>query len=231
MGQTSPAYTDRKILPELVHFVQIQTMTPINHKTVAAALAMRSSAIALVAALSGQLVIAAETTIYKEIDHEGATLFTDKPSGHSTTVTLPEPNIVKIPTSKAQATVANEGIDVDLNSEHSNQYALTVTSIEINNPKNEQTFINPQAPIPIDIESAPATEMPEGYSIQVAMDEKIIKPDENAPLSIPAPERGAHTLEAMVLDPNGAVVATSQKVTIYVKRSFIQRGGLESAPH
>jgi hypothetical protein len=201
--------------------MQFEHMNLKNRKSVTNSRVLFSSVAMLITVLFGQTAFATDGEIYKTISDDGATLFTDKPVGNSTTLAPLEPNILTN-TTRAQDSQDAENDDGN-ESEPADSPAITVTSVRITNPRNEQTIINPRGPILISIATGPDYGMPEGYTAEIKMDGKVVSSGEGTLLSIPPPDRGTHTIEAVVLNSSGTVQAISQKVTVHVKRSVVRK--------
>lgn len=202
--------------------MQFEHMNLKNRKNITNSRVPFSSVTLIVTVLIGQTAFATDGEIYKTISDDGSTLFTDKPTGNSTTLAPLEPNILTI-SAPAKKDVQNAENDDGNETEPADSPAITVTSVRITNPRNEQTIINPRGPILISIATGPDNGMPEGHTAEIKMDGKIVSSGEGTLLSIPPPDRGTHTIEAVVLNSSGTVQAISQKVTVHVKRSTVRR--------
>ena len=201
--------------------MQIEHMNLKNRKSVTNYRVPFSSVALLVTVLIGQTANATDGEIYKSISDDGSTLFTDKPKGNSTTLAPLEPNVL-INSKPAQDEQGAESVE-DIESEPADPPALTVTSVRITSPRNDQTIINPRGPILIGIATGPDNGMPEGYTAEIKMNGILVATGEGTLLAIPPPNRGAHTIEAVILNSSGTVQATSQKVTVHVKKSAVRK--------
>lgn len=200
--------------------MQFEHMNLKNRKSVANSRVPFSSTAVLVTVLIGQTAFATAGEIYQTISDDGATLFTDKQAGNSTTLAPLKPNILTNSTraQNSQNIKNNRGDET----EPADSSAATVTSVRITEPRNDQTIINPRGPILINITTGPDNGMPKGYTAEIKMNGKIVSSGEGTSLSIPPPDRGTHTIEAVVLNSSGTVQAISQKVTVHVKKSFVR---------
>lgn len=150
---------------------------------------------------------AADTTlIYKTIDADGTTVFTDQPAPEATIVTPTPLNVVdQAPpvTPTPQQTPAT--------------LQTTVDSVNIVTPVNEQTYIDPQTPLWIEFELSPAESLPVGLSAQVIMDDKVLSTGNGNRLPIDIPERGTHTVQIQVIDSEGVLQTESDTIQIHVR--------------
>lgn len=216
--------------------MQIERMKLTNRKSVATYLVPLSSMVVTATVLLGPIAFAAEKDIYKTIDDDGTTLFTDKPSNSTTVIAPTEPNVLVAPQSAplsipqptpisildTQTDDDYEDNEQDGNFEAADPRPLTVTSVKITSPANEQTIINPQGPILIGIETGPEDGMPEGYTSELILNGEVVTSAEGTLLALPAPHRGTHIIEAIVVNSKGVIQASSQAVRIHVKKSFVR---------
>jgi hypothetical protein len=209
--------------------MQIERMNPTNSKSANAPLVPFYSAVVSVALLMGQMAFAAESDIYRTIGDDGATLFTDKPTENSTAIApldinvlitpLPAPLPPPLSALNTQSTDNERGVEF----ESADPRPLTVTSVEITSPTHEQTIINPRGSILIGIATGPENGIPEGYTAEIKMNGRVVSSGEGTLLALPVPDRGTHSLEAVVLDSQGRVQASSQIVIIHVKKSSVRK--------
>jgi len=164
---------------------------------------------------------AADQNVFKTIGEDGSTSFTDESTGNSVAIPTIEPNVVTtpIPTPDTRTVVTK----AEFGSEPADPRPLTVSSVEISSPRNDQTIINPRGPILIGIAIAPENDLPEGYTSEIRMNGIVVSSSEGTLLSMPAPDRGTHIIEARVLSATGTVQASSKAVTIHVRRSTVRR--------
>lgn len=90
-------------------------------------------------------------------------------------------------------------------------------SIQIVSPLNDATIPPGQRFIPLQVDVQPV--YPEGASFFAVVDGKPWSGrSSGAGLDISLLERGTHTVQAVLTDANGQVLAKSQVITLYVKR-------------
>ena len=180
-----------------------------------------SSVAVLVTLLASPTAIAAES-IYKTISEDGSVVFTDTPKGSSAVIAPTELNVVDTPTptSSFQSTASNSRLELE--EEAAEPQPLSVNAVKITSPAHEQTIINPRGSILVGIETGPENGMPEGHTSEIKMDGQVVSKSEGTLLAIPAPDRGKHILQAVVLNADGIVQASSEPVTIHVMKSFVR---------
>lgn len=178
-----------------------------------------SSVAVLVTLLASPTAIAAES-IYKTISEDGSVVFTDTPKGSSAVIAPTELNVVDTPTSSFQSTASDS--NQELEEEAAEPQPLSVDAVKITSPAHEQTIINPRGSILVGIETGPENGMPEGHTSEIKMDGQVVSKSEGTLLAIPSPDRGKHIIQAVVLNADGVVQATSEPVTIHVMKSFVR---------
>lgn len=225
---------------KLVQFLHTEPMNLTKCKSVSGAQVPLTLVAMLIALSIGPAALqAAEVTVFKSIDDDGTTLFTDTPSGETEQVTPTELTVVPSPVQASSETplqsrlleplseLENESDDnygdAEGEVEPSDPQPTTVNSVRISNPVENETLINPYGSVLVGITTGPEDGMPEGYTAQVMLNGKTVGSSQGTLVAMPAPVRGTHTLKVVVLDSNGSVQATSQSVTVHVKQSFISR--------
>ena len=153
---------------------------------------------------------AADTTlIYKTIDADGTTVFTDQPAPEAVLVTPPPLNVVD----QAPSTAATPNQTSLLSAPP----AVRVDNVSIVSPAHEQTFIDPQATLWVEFELSPAETLPVGLSAQVLLDDKVLSTGSANRLPIDIPERGTHRVLIRLIDPTGTVQLESEAIDIHVR--------------
>lgn len=92
-------------------------------------------------------------------------------------------------------------------------------TIKITSPEPEETFQNSAQNITVAVEVTPALEKED--SVVVLVDgEQSGDPQQDTAITLPWLERGSHTLQAKVIQPNGPG-ATSDIITFYQQRTSV----------
>lgn len=157
-----------------------------------------------------------ETRIYKSIAEDGSTVFTDQPAPDATVVKPAPLNVMDspatqstagaVPTSPAPIPVVKE-IPVAL-----------IDSVVINQPLDDQTFVDPQEPILVEFSTAPASSLPVGLTANVWLDDSSVVTGTSYQMPIDVPERGTHRLQVQLVDEAGTVIVESDVIRIHVKQ-------------
>ncbi|MGQ7847478.1 hypothetical protein ACUNV4_23510 [Granulosicoccus sp. 3-233] len=154
--------------------------------------------------------LTADTTpIYKAVDADGTTVFTDQPIPEAVIVTPPPLNVVdQTPTTTRSHAQTSGTTTSDV---------MTVSSVSIVSPAPDQTFIDPQAPLWVEFALSPADTLPVGQSAQVLMDGRLLSTGSDNRLPIDIPERGTHDVQIRLIDATGSVQAESAVVQFHVR--------------
>jgi len=172
---------------------------------------MTTASLALTAFLLGMASAASsadKTLIYKSIDADGTTVFTDQPAPEATIITPPPLNIADQPPATSSTSKAPTP---------SESSAPTIDSVTIISPAHEQTFIDPQSALSVEFSVSPADTLPVGLTAQVLLDGTVRTSGSNHRLPIDIPERGTHTVQIQIVDSRGDVLAESELIDIHVR--------------
>ncbi len=102
-------------------------------------------------------------------------------------------------------------------------------SCAITQPAPETSLFAPES-VDISVQSVPA--LKDGDQIQVAVDGTPLQPLGNGlSFQIAQPDRGAHTISAVVRDASGAVLCSAAAVTFYVQRPSANSPTSPVKPH
>lgn len=157
------------------------------------------------------LAVAAEQTVYRVIDAQGKVSYTDTPpkDGSAEPVILKEVNTQPAMEARKATAPAAEAA------------ATPYTRIEITSPANESTIPPGQLNVVVQLHLEPALQP--GHMVQFYLDDK---PQGSAAattaITLGNLYRGSRTIYATIVDVNGARVAQSNNVVIYVKRPSVK---------
>ncbi len=172
---------------------------------------MRTLSLIIMALILGNAQAAGQ--VYKVTDEEGNVTYTDNPPAEEQrgeTVKVPEVNTQPAPEVRSPPRSQSE--------EDSEQTGYE--AVYIAQPSHEQTIPPGQVEVPVQIVTEPA--LKQNHRLQVLYDgEPYGQPSAATPV-LTGLHRGTHQIQAQVLDSDNRVVATSETVTIYIKRHSIQ---------
>jgi len=98
---------------------------------------------------------------------------------------------------------------------------LSVTVVAIVSPAHEETLIDPEGSINVNIQTSPAPSLPLGFMAQIRLDGKLVASGWNSTLPIDIPERGTHRLQVIIVDSEGTQQAVSTEAQIHIKHSTV----------
>ncbi|APQ12273.1 hypothetical protein NS274_17500 [Pseudomonas oryzihabitans] len=153
------------------------------------------------------LACSAQAAIYKSVDAEGNTVFSDQPSANATPVQVPPTNTVgnpqpapSIPSAPAAATPAGPAF----------------SRLEVNLPNDEAIRAN-NGTFAVGVSLEPALKA--GQSLQLLVDgQPYGSPGQSTRFGVTNLERGEHRFAAQVLSGTGEVIQTSAEKTVTVQR-------------
>jgi hypothetical protein len=156
--------------------------------------------------------------IYKTIDANGSTTFSEKPlNSNSVSVVLPTANTAPSTTSTSTIqTVPSVPVTNTIVIENTKK---EYTTFDITSPANEETIQN-QPVIPVSINLIPALQL--GDKIQIYLDGAPWgQAMPSTKFEFTAPDRGTHVIYAEILDKNLKILKRTNSNTIYVHQAHI----------
>jgi hypothetical protein len=157
------------------------------------------------------------TTLYRWVDAQGVIHFTD----------TPQPGAQKIEVSPAQTFPSNRVAGRESAPAPTGQSYQTC---DIAQPSAQQAFYAPEV-IGISVRLVP--DLRQGDQVSMSVDGRALSSIEGSALDfeLPMPDRGAHTLQAVVRDAEGHALCTSPSVTFYVQRPSLLSPQSPAAAH
>ena len=159
----------------------------------------------LVATLS---VAATPLTVYKNVQPDGTIVYSDKPDEGAKELKLPEIQIyTPPPLPEGDDRAANGG-------------AAGFTGYEsfaISSPANDETVRDNGGSVSIALTLKPSLQS--GHVVDIRMDGASIGRGSSTSITLTNVDRGSHTVQAAVLDGDGAEVARTDSVTFHLKRA------------
>lgn len=169
-------------------------------------------------ALLAAPISAEETLIYKSVTEDGSVEFSDQPAPDAV-ITTPSPVNIVPATVSNEPSIDSEQAGEDAASDELVDTELTsITRVSITSPADQETLIGLKEPVLVIIDTAPATDIPEGLKAEVMLDGTPVMTGASVELLIPALERGAHQIQVRIVDDEGLVVAESALREFHVKQ-------------
>ena len=158
--------------------------------------------------------VAAAATVYKWVDDDGVTHFSDQPHPNAQKVELKAPQTFTAPKTNASSQTYRPSPE--------RQPAQKVyTSCGLSEPTADQVFMNTDT-VSAGTRAQPA--MRPGDSVVVTMDGAPVPgvPASGGQFTISPVDRGEHTIQMVIKDPLGVTVCSSPAVTFHVHQPSIQ---------
>lgn len=146
--------------------------------------------------------------VYKSVNKDGQTVFTDKPPADrpSDAVTVKPSNTISLP--RGESNEMSEG----------NRAAAKYTSLVVTSPQHDEFFGQEVQGITLSATAQPR--MQEGHTAQLYYDGNPVG-DSSLFYTVTEPERGTHTVVAKIFNERGKVVIESAPVQFHVRRTSI----------
>ncbi len=165
------------------------------------------------------LVIAPElfaTSVYKGKDSNGNLLFSDQPIPNGEKIDIKPIQTYSTPSLTTPVAQAN-----DNGKDKNKEKEIIAYQLHILQPKNEENFTGDIADVSVNISVTP--ELAATDKIRFLLNSKPHgELSHKTSTTLNALERGAYTLQAEVVSPNGKIKGQSDTVTFFQKRPFIR---------
>jgi uncharacterized protein DUF4124 len=154
--------------------------------------------------------VATAATVYKWVDENGVTHYSDQPHENAQKVEIKAPQTFSAPkTSTPRPTPPRQPAE------------KVYQSCSLSEPTNDQVFLN------TDTVSAGTSVLPAvrpGDTVLVTMDGAPVPgvPASGGQFTISPVDRGEHTIQMTVRDPSGTTVCSSPSVTFHVRQPSLQ---------
>ena len=171
---------------------------------------MKPYLIIMLALFSGSVSCA---QIYRWTDASGIVHFSDIPHEGAETVNLPKSQTQMPSSPKQRQSNSASGQSSEQSAEAGDSYE----QVSIAEPQNEATIRNNQGMVPILVSLQPP--LMKEHKLQLLFDGKVMgAPQSDTAFILNGIERGSHTIAVNVIDSQGAVLATTEAVTIFMHR-------------
>ncbi len=157
------------------------------------------------------LPVLATADIYKSIGPDGTVVYSDQPSPGAEKIRVQQPSTyTPPPLPKFQPT-----------QRASDQAAPAYERLSVVSPKPEETIRDNEGTVIATFAVKPALQTDQGHRLVVLLDGNRQKPISVTRIQFNNVDRGAHTIQAMVIDGNGKTLIESDPVTFYLHRQSI----------
>ncbi|MCZ6803273.1 MAG: DUF4124 domain-containing protein [Proteobacteria bacterium] len=142
-------------------------------------------------------------TVYKTVDEEGNSVFSDKPTEGAEVIEIKEARTISFPETKS----------FDYTSSKKKQSGVQYTRLVITHPRNDSTIQNNSGNVTISVYLEPS--LRSGHSIVITMDGNEISNGSASSASVDNVDRGAHNIVASVVSEEGEkLISTSSNFSL-----------------
>ena len=164
--------------------------------------------------LSGACTLAAAATVYKWVDENGVTHFSDQPHENAQKVELKAPQTFSAPKNSAPQSTSRPGPP-------RGPAEKIYQACGMSEPTNDQVFMN------TDTVSAGTSATPgirPGDTVLVTMDGAPVPgvPSNGGQFTITPVDRGEHTIQMTIKDPSGITLCSSPSIRFSVHQPSVQ---------
>ncbi|MDA8094183.1 MAG: DUF4124 domain-containing protein [Betaproteobacteria bacterium] len=148
-------------------------------------------------------------TIYRWVDRNGTVVYSSEPRPGASTILVPPPHPATGPTQPGPANIVQPM--------PAKQADVRYTEALIVEPKDESTIHSNAGEVPVEVSVQPGLNASAGDRIAVLLDGRMLPQRYTATsFTLSGVERGAHTLQAVVVSPDGATRISTAIATFYV---------------
>ncbi len=167
------------------------------------------------------LPLNATAKIYKSIDANGNTVYTDIPdSKDAEALDLPNLNITSTPKRKHSVLDQSKRYSSDNNKSHLDR---NYKSIKITKPKNEDTIRNGTGNVIISVSLDPPLQSDFGDRLIVQMDGVTVNNSNASSVTLRNVDRGSHQITAKVQNQKNPSINKVTTATFYLKRPSVKK--------
>jgi hypothetical protein len=151
------------------------------------------------------------TEIYKSLDAEGNTVYSDTPTTGAEKITPPP--ISTVETSPAHNPAQPETED------KTTKPPTSYTSFSITQPKNDDVIWDNLGSIPLSLSLEPALDTADGHGVWVYIDGRaLVKNSPSLVQPISGIDRGTHMIRAEIRDSAGMVLKRTNTISVHLKK-------------
>ena len=150
--------------------------------------------------------------VYRSVDADGNVTYSDTPHSGAEKIEVKDPTIV--PSTRSQ---------IKLGPEKSAKRAVPYKTIAIASPANDETIRNVRT-VRVQGRLSPGLQTSFGHRVQILFNgAPVSEPGVSLSATLNDVDRGAHTLQLVVVDSRGSEVARSAASTFFLHQNSIQR--------
>jgi hypothetical protein len=165
--------------------------------------------------LSAACTVTAAATVYKWVDEDGVTHFSDQPHENAQKVELKAPQTFSAPKTSAPAQSSSRPATPR------GPVEKVYQSCGMSEPSNDQVFMNTDT-VSAGTSSTPAVRP--GDTVLVTMDGAPVPgvPSSGGQFTVSPVDRGEHTIQMVIKDPTGITLCSSPGILFHVRQPSMQ---------
>ncbi len=156
---------------------------------------------------------AAQTdTVYRWVDKNGTVHYSDKKVAGAERISIQISPSHKVPAAPAIAPTKTKPVAEQSNT----KYRASITS-----PAHDSTLYENTGTISVNVDIKPAFE--EGQTLQLLIDGTPVgEKHQSTTLLVTNVDRGSHNLQVQLIDKNGKIIASSEIITVHLRRASVR---------
>ncbi len=153
----------------------------------------------------------AQDRVYKRVNPDGSVEYSDQPIEDAEVMKVPKGSTFTMPsTSVGSRSSSNR-------SQSNADTSASYESLEISSPKNDEAIRSNEGRVTALAKSVPS--LIRGHSFRWRMDGRVLHQEISSPvLQMTSVNRGTHNLEVDIVDADGKVVISSEKIVFHLQR-------------
>ncbi|MGS2722761.1 DUF4124 domain-containing protein [Porticoccus sp. GXU_MW_L64] len=165
--------------------------------------------------------------LYKIVDKNGKVTFTDKKPGSDVNYEKITVNTTEPDPQAAQKARTNKQRRQSSQNQSNPKKFRGYRHVQITHPTNDQSILHDQQRLAVKLALTPGLQP--NHKAQLLFDgASFDKPSKNLNFVLTDLERGSHSIKVNIVDASGKTIASSNSVTIHVKRPIVRDGPLRT---
>ena len=152
----------------------------------------------------------AQDRVYKRVNPDGSVEYSDQPIEDAEVIKVPKGSTFTMPSGSTSSRSRSSSSQRDLDT-------AIYQSLVISSPKNDEAIRSNEGRVTALAKSTPTLQ--QGHSFRWTMDGRVLQQEISSPvLQMTSVDRGSHNLEVAIVDAEGKVVISSEKIVFHVQR-------------
>lgn len=153
----------------------------------------------------------AQDRVYKRVNPDGSVEYSDQPIEDAEVMNVPKGSTFTMPSASASSGSRSSSSQRDADT------GAIYESLVISSPKNDEAIRSNEGRVTALAKSVPS--LTRGHSFRWTMDGNVLQQAVSSPvLQMTSVDRGSHNLEVAIVDTEGNIVISSEKVVFHLQR-------------